>query len=218
MKKLLAVLLLVSSSAFAWDQRPNFPVDACKVHSPYGFAQTKKAATPLCREGYLSAWDSTAKIPVYVAYTLTPANAIGCFPRTNAFVADKNAPGSSVPDDYAGTGYDKGHMAPAADFNCTTDMLKQTFSYLNCALQNQYLNRGVWKLLEAYERELAKSDSVNVKIIVVFDKNSVVLPSGAHVPSGFYKIITLTKANKIIKYYFPNEKPTKKTFDEYKIN
>ena len=120
--------------------------------------------------------------------------------------------------DYAHNEYDKGHMAPAADFNCTTEMLKQTFSYLNCALQNQYLNRGVWRLLEAYERELAKVDSVNVKIVVVFDKNSVVLPSGAHVPSGFYKIITLTKANKIIKYYFPNEKPTKNTFDEYKIN
>ena len=59
--------------------------------------------------------------------------------------------------DYAKNLYDKGHLAPAADFNCTKDMLKKTFSYLNCALQDQYLNRGVWRMLEEYERELAKT-------------------------------------------------------------
>ena len=43
--------------------------------------------------------------------------------------------------DYEANEWDKGHMAPAADFNCNTTMLRQTFSYLNCALQHQDLNR-----------------------------------------------------------------------------
>ena len=156
------------------------------------------------------------KEPLWVKYSVLCPEGSASRSGMDFYTNDSVITSTNV--DYAHNEYDKGHMAPAADFNCTTEMLKQTFSYLNCALQNQYLNRGVWRLLEAYERELAKVDSVNVKIVVVFDKNSVVLPSGAHVPSGFYKIITLTKANKIIKYYFPNEKPTKKTFDEYKIN
>ena len=67
MKKLLAILLLLPSIVFAWEQRPNFPVENCQVHSPYGFAQTQKQAVPLCREGYLVAYDPTVKIPVYVA-------------------------------------------------------------------------------------------------------------------------------------------------------
>ena len=48
-------------------------------------------------------------------------------------------------EDYKTNVWDKGHMAPAADFNCNTTMLRQTFSYLNCALQHQDLNRVHWR-------------------------------------------------------------------------
>jgi len=50
--------------------------------------------------------------------------------------------------DYANNEYDKGHLAPAADFNCDKAMLFKTFSYLNCALQQENLNRGVWRFLK----------------------------------------------------------------------
>jgi endonuclease G len=113
--------------------------------------------------------------------------------------------------------YDKGHLAPAADFNCTKELLYQTFSYLNCALQNQYLNRGVWRMLEEYERELAKTEKVTVTITLVFDKKSIKLPTGATVPVGFYKTIYLEKSKRSIKYYFPNEAPIKPKYTDYLI-
>ena len=119
--------------------------------------------------------------------------------------------------DYVKNVYDKGHLAPAADFNCTKEMLRQTFSYLNCALQNQYLNRGVWRFLEAHERELAKNEKISVMIVLVFDEKSEKLPSGATVPSGFYKYIYLESTKNTLKYYFPNETPTKSKFTEYQI-
>jgi endonuclease G len=119
--------------------------------------------------------------------------------------------------DYLKNVYDKGHLAPAADFNCTKEMLKQTFSYLNCALQNQYLNRGVWRILEEYERELAKKEKVSVAIYLVFDQKSQKLPTGATVPTGFYKYIYLETSKKTIKYYFPNETPTKAKYVDYEI-
>lgn len=115
--------------------------------------------------------------------------------------------------DYENNVYDKGHLAPAADFNCTTPMLYLTFSYLNCCLQNQYLNRGVWRLLESYERELAKTKNVYVKIILVFDNKSIKLPTGATVPTGFYKYITVDGVT--TKYYFKNEKPISNDFKLY---
>ena len=49
---------------------------------------------------------------------------------------------TSTSEDYENNIYDKGHLAPAADFNCNKDYLKQTFSYLNCVLQHEKLNRG----------------------------------------------------------------------------
>ena len=119
--------------------------------------------------------------------------------------------------DYANNVYDKGHMAPAADFNCTKEMLKQTFSFINCALQDQYLNRGLWRMLEIQEREWAKTEPVSVTIKVEF-KTNVKLPSGATIPSGFYKVIQLHKSNKVYNYYFPNSKPIKAKFIDYLIN
>lgn len=117
--------------------------------------------------------------------------------------------------DYANNEYDKGHMAPAADFNCTKEMLIKTFSYLNCALQEQNLNRGVWKELESRERELAKKEKVSVQIICVFSAKSKKLKTGATVPDGFHKVIKY--GTKKEEYYFPNIKPTKKSYSEYTI-
>ena len=117
--------------------------------------------------------------------------------------------------DYANNVYDKGHCAPAADFNCTKEMLYKTFSYVNCSLQDQYLNRGTWRLLEQHERELAATSKVNVEIRLVFTKTSIKLPTGATVPDGFYKIITYS--NKTEKYYFPNKKPTSSDYKQYLI-
>jgi endonuclease G len=117
--------------------------------------------------------------------------------------------------DYAANVYDKGHCAPAADFNCTKEMLYKTFTYANCVLQHERLNRGVWRLLESYERELAKSNTVNVEIRMVYNTTSLKLPTGATVPDGFYKIIKF--GNKTEKYYFPNTSPKSSDFRTYLI-
>ncbi len=117
--------------------------------------------------------------------------------------------------DYEANVWDKGHLAPAADFNCNKGYLKMTFSYLNCVLQHEKLNRGAWRLLEAYERDLAKKYSVDVKIKMVYSKKSLVLNSGATVPDGFYKTI---KYNKVVEvYYFKNEPPITNDYKKYKI-
>jgi endonuclease G len=117
--------------------------------------------------------------------------------------------------DYVSNVYDKGHLAPAADFNCTPEMLYETFSYLNCALQNQYLNRGTWRLLEQYERKLASQGTVSVKIIIEFKGKCIKLPSGATVPSGFFKYITVN--GKTTAFYFKNEKPLSSDYMKYRI-
>lgn len=120
--------------------------------------------------------------------------------------------------DYANNEYDKGHLAPAADFNCDKKMLFKTFSYLNCALQQENLNRGVWRFLELHERELAKSGAVVVvSIDLAFSANSKKLSTGATVPDGFTKTITVN--GKVVeKYYFPNVAPVKgKKYLDYMI-
>jgi endonuclease G len=106
-------------------------------------------------------------------------------------------------DDYKNNPYDKGHLAPAAAFNCTRDMVKSTFSYLNCALQHEGLNRGPWKELEAVERNLAMFYTVDVTIWVIFDSNPERVPGGAAIPKAFKKQITFN--DQTYEYFFPNE-------------
>lgn len=118
--------------------------------------------------------------------------------------------------DYEHNPYDKGHMAPAADFNCSKEMLYKTFSYLNCTLQQENLNRTTWRLLEAYERELAKSQVVEVEIKCNFSKSSLVLPTGAKIPDSYTKTIIYSGKKEI--YFFKNEKPSSTDFKKFLIN
>ena len=107
-------------------------------------------------------------------------------------------------EDYKDNVWDKGHLAPAAAFNCDREMVRSTFSYLNCALQHEGLNRGPWKELERFERNLAKIyPEVSVLIIVNFDETPERVPGGAAIPTSFTKEITF--GERTIKFLFPNQ-------------
>ena len=153
--------------------------------------------------------------PRWIKYTVLCPN--GTASRSGMDFYTNDSVKTSSNEDYVKNEWDKGHMAPAADFNCDKEMLHKTFSYLNFALQNQYLNRGVWRMLEMQEREWAKQEPTTITIDVVFDKTSYKLPTGATVPNGFLKTICLEKSGKKIKFYFPNMTPTKEKYTEYQI-
>jgi endonuclease G len=116
---------------------------------------------------------------------------------------------TSTNEDYANNDYDKGHMAPAADFCKDKQSMYLTFSYLNCALQHYKLNRGVWKELESMEREWAKTDSLVIKIEVIFDPKPKKTNGGASIPKSFRKTILFYNSKKKLVYEFPNVPPTK---------
>jgi endonuclease G len=164
---------------------------------------------------YEIVYNEKLESPLKINYTVQCTN--GTASRTGMdFYTDKSIHTSDAKD-YVDNVYDKGHMAPAADFNCTKEMLYKTFSYVNCALQNQYLNRGVWKMLEVQEREWAKKEMVSVTIRVVFTDGSSKLPTGASIPVGFLKTIYLHNTKKTYTYYFENTKPIKLNYTEYLV-
>lgn len=211
MKKFLfAVLLAASTLAQAWDQRAPNPVQGCAVHSPYGFAQTQRTAQPICREAYLVAYDAPVKIPVYVAYTLLPQNALGCFPRTNAFVADASLGGAgATPADYAGTGYDKGHAAPDGDLSWTQQVEYESFLMTNMYPQHGSLNRGIWKLLETSVRGWAVQTNQSYTIFVgaFYGQGDEYIGKGVIVPHGYYKIVINNNTGEVAGWAFPHTKP-----------
>jgi endonuclease G len=214
MKKFLVsiTVAMTAFSAQAWDQRAPLPVQQCQVHSPYGFAQTARTAQAICREGYLVAYDAPVKIPVYVAYTLTPPNALGCFPRTNAFVADASLGGTGArPDDYAGTGYDKGHAAPDGDLSYTQQVEYESFLMTNMYPQHGSLNRGIWKLLETSVRGWAvqtnQSYTIYVGAMYGAGDEFIGAKKDIIVPHGYYKIVINNATGEVAGWRFPHTKP-----------
>jgi endonuclease G len=130
------------------------------------------------------------------------------------FYTEKSVKTSDAAD-YKANVWDKGHLAPAATFSDSMENLKQTFSYLNCALQDQYLNRGAWRILEEQERKWDDSENLTVKVILEFKDGHKILPTGGHIPTAFHKHIMWDVSGKKECYYFPNEKPTKE-WEAYK--
>jgi len=123
---------------------------------------------------------------------------------------------TSDAEDYKDNDYDKGHLAPYETFkdkglDCVLN------SYLNLALMNSSLNRGVWILLEEYERTL---DHVFVTISLAFDKSQRVL-GGATIPTGFTKILRYYDDGEWVEeiFSFPNDPSVLgKKIHEFKIN
>ena len=161
-------------------------------------AQVKHIETPIFAVDY----DEELEQPIKLSYTVQCAT--GNASRQGLNFRKVDGYHTSDNEDYKDNPYDKGHLAPAAAFNCTRDMVKATFSYLNCALQHQGLNRGPWKELEEVERHLSMFYDVDVTIEVIFDNNPKRVPGGAAIPKAFRKMITIDH-NAIYEYYFPNE-------------
>lgn len=123
------------------------------------------------------------------------------------FYTEPNIKTSDGADYYANI-WDKGHLAPAATFADSAHLMKQTFSYLNCILQHQDLNRGEWRLLEEQERMWDNVEPLKVKVNIFFDNTSQLLPTGATIPAFFVKHIYFQKSNKWKCFKFKNIKPT----------
>ena len=124
---------------------------------------------------------------------------------------------TSDDNDYYSNRWDRGHMAPAGSFNDSYENLYSTFTYLNVALQYDDLNRGAWVDLEEQIREWAgELGDIEVEIYLEFASNHIVLNTGAHVPSAFYKFVSFPDGTKKC-YYFPNITPDK-AWQDYEID
>jgi endonuclease G len=200
--------LIWNTPVYAWDQREPLPVTQCAVHTPYGFPKAAGVA-PICREAYLVGYDAQAKLPRFVTYSLEPKNALGCYPRTNAFAADQSIKGGARPDDYAGTGYDKGHMAPDGDLSWSQQVEYESFLMTNMSPQAGSLNRGIWKLLETSVRGWAVQTNQSYTIFVggIYGNGNPIIGNGVVVPHAFYKIVINNNTGAVAGWMFPHVKP-----------
>jgi len=118
--------------------------------------------------------------------------------------------GSASLADYKGSGYDRGHLAPAADFSYDEFALSQSFYMSNMSPQDPSFNRGIWKKLEDKVRDWAiTNDQLYVVTGPVLDKSFKTIGSNeVSIPDYYYKIILDIQKPEIkaIAFLMKNEK------------
>ena len=160
---------------------------------------------------YSVEYDTTLKIPRRVTWDLC-SDDIGSVKRISSmkFYSDDDIPGKTAePTDYNQSGYDRGHMCPAADRSCTQVAMIATFSMANITPQAPALNRGAWKRIEDATRRYTKGGHpVTIIADAVFWQADTLRigKSRVAVPHAFVKTVRL-QANDSIIYsgYFQND-------------
>lgn len=181
--------------------------------------QSRTGGQLIKRKGYTLSYNADYKTPQWVAWELTKKETKGKEERTDKFLPDPDVRGAKAyTGDYTKSGYDRGHMAPAADMKWSKQAMAESFYMSNICPQNPNLNRGDWNDLEEKSRQWAKRyGAVYITCGPVYDhsKPQRIGNNKVAVPDAFYKVILIndSKAPKAIGFLFPNKaghKPLKK--------
>lgn len=160
--------------------------------------------------GFTSYFNPETHIPNCVVYEIIESETTGDEPRKKSFEADHTIDGCAESSDYRNSGYDRGHMAPAADMKWSKEAMEESFLMTNICPQVKSLNSGIWHRLEQRVREWAARDS---SIIVVC--GPIFTPGkpveqigeiGVAVPHRFFKALYAPGRNIGIAFIFDNDK------------
>lgn len=108
------------------------------------------------RKYYTLSYNEDHEVANWVSYELEKKNLQNCTKRTNSFRIDPNiSTGSATPNDYANSGYDRGHLVPAGDMKISAEAMRDTFFMSNMTPQPGKFNQGRWSQLETLMRAWA---------------------------------------------------------------
>jgi len=166
--------------------------DSSRQPLPFEFPTLKTGQHIIYHAGFALVYNEAHEQADWVAYELTAEETQKAFERGNVFMKDPLVKtGTAADEDYLHSGYDRGHLAPAADLCYSISAMAESFYYSNMSPQLAAFNRGVWKRLEGQVRVWARNNGA------VYVVTGPVLKSGlpaiganqVSVPELYYKVI-----------------------------
>lgn len=217
------ISLFTGKSWTDWDttqemiEESNKEADTGRMEIP--LMTSKKQGQIIQRTGYTLSYDVKNKTPQWVAWELTKTETKGNEERTNDFQPDPDVIGAKVVTyDYSGSGYDRGHMAPAGDMKWNKKAMQESFYMSNICPQNHNLNTENWNDLEVKSREWARRyGKVYIVCGPIYNgkRTEYIGDHRVKVPDAFFKVILINTNNKqcALGFLFENEsgeRPLKK--------
>jgi len=161
--------------------------------------------------GYSLSYNEEHEQASWVFYELTDKEVSGLVKRKDQFRKNPDVrTGSASLSDYKGSGYDRGHLAPAADMRWSSTAMSESFFMSNMSPQVPSFNRGIWKRLESKVRDWAR-DNKRIYIVTagILDEGLNTIGSNSiSIPNYYYKVILdYTEPElKAIGFILPNKK------------
>ena len=170
---------------------------------------------------YDLAYDELHEQAKWVFYKLDSSRINGPISRTDKFKIDPLVvTGSANHNDYKGSGFDRGHLAPAGDMTWSLQAMNESFYYSNMSPQVPSFNRGIWRKLESKVRSwVTDFDSIYVTTGPVLELNLSSIGEGVSVPKYFYKSLVGFRDSRALSIAFvlPNE-GSRKELQEFVIS
>ena len=182
----------------------------------------KKQGQVIHRTGYTLAYDAKTRTPQWVAWELTKKETQGTVERSNDFQPDPDVKGAKVvTKDYSHSGYDRGHMAPAADMKWSKKAMMESFYMSNICPQDHNLNTSDWSELENKSRQWARRfGKVYIVCGPIYNgkRNEYIGDHRVKVPDAFFKVVLINEKKKqcAMGFYFENEAGERK-LQEYLV-
>lgn len=173
------------------------------------------ALRELCFTSFAILHSGQTKTPVFVAQRLNRRmlSQTRAVARTNRFYADARLPQAERAElaDYRGSGYSRGHMAPAGDMH-NAQAMAQSFSLANMVPQNQRHNAGAWSRIEQDTRKYVMRASGDVFIFTgpFYATRPATIGAGrVAVPSHLFKVVHDPAAGRSWVHWQANRADTK---------
>ncbi len=139
---------------------------------------------------YSLSYSETDEQAEWVAYYLTPASINGPQKRSSKFLADPLISNPLKPGSYIKSGYDRGHLCPAADMKLNAISMTESFYMSNMSPQVPSFNRGIWSKLEDKVRDWAlEKNGLYVVTGPLLNKSCGTVNQKITVPCAYYKIV-----------------------------
>ena len=199
--------------------KPAAPVPSINGSDNLAFGIPGPADTIIDREGYALGYIEYHEQPSWVIYHMTAEEATTkAASRNDNFREDPEIPtGSATLADYRGSGYDRGHLAPAADLAFSIKTMDESFYLSNMSPQRGEFNRGIWANLENLVRSFAKTEGdiyVVTGPVLPQKKTLTIGPNKVTVPERYYKVVwDRTPPEKAIGFILPNAGSSKRLQD-----
>lgn len=218
MKKMCAILMLACLSGSVSGQSFDY------LPAPVQSIQNGQIVTHqiLAYTQFTLSYNELHEQADWVAYSLTKAEAEVPGLRQTAFKRDATVlTGSAVDNDYRNSGFDRGHLSPAADNSVNDAINKESFLFSNMAPQLGDFNSDIWQDLEGWVREQAiEYDSVYVVTGPVFINSlGKIGRNEVTIPGAFYKIVMRFDGStpRMLAFMIPHLTPSNADFRDYKF-